>query len=62
MRYGVVRTTELVSSNKSSIHPIATSHLYKAAFQERFFDVGTDDVTNYLIVPKGNYYKTYIIL
>ena len=35
------------------IHPIATSHNYNRDFQENFFDVGTDDLTNYLIVPEA---------
>ena len=49
----------VAKEHQESCHPIATSHNYKCDFQERFFDQGTDDITNYLIVPEAlNYYQS----
>ena len=49
----------VAKEHQESCHPIATSHNYKNDFQERFFDQGTDDITNYLIVPEAlDYYQS----
>ena len=49
----------VAKEHQENCHPIATSHNYKCDFQERFFDQGTDDITNYLIVPEAlEYYHS----
>ena len=49
----------VAKEHQENCHPIATSHNYKCDFQDRFFDQGTDDITNYLIVPEAlEYYHS----
>lgn len=41
------------------LEPLTTSHLYKGSLHEKFYQQGTDDITNYLTVPTGlNYHKS----
>lgn len=35
------------------LEPLTTSHLYKGSLHEKFYQQGTDDITNYLTVPTG---------
>lgn len=39
------------------IQPVATSHNYKQNWQDNFYDQGTDDITNYMLVDEAlDYY------
>ena len=33
------------------IEPLITSHEYKKSIQKKFFDQGTDEMTNYIVIP-----------
>ena len=35
------------------LEPLTTSHLYKGSLQEKFYQQGTDDITNYFSVAAG---------
>jgi len=35
------------------VEPLITSHLYKKSIQEKFYEQGTDEMTNYFVIPKA---------
>jgi len=58
--YAVRGTALLWVSEKyhQLIEPLATSHNYQDSLQEKFFDQGTDEMTNYFVIEEAlNYYK-----
>jgi len=43
---------------RNTIQPVATSHNYKQHWQDNFYDQGTDDITNYMLVDEAlDYYE-----
>ena len=43
---------------KHVIQPLAASHNYKLSLQDNFYDQGTDDITNYMLVEEAlSYYR-----
>ena len=40
------------------VEPLITSHYYKKSIQEKFYDQGTDEMTNYFVIKEAiDYYK-----
>ena len=56
-----VRGTALLwihPDHHSTIEPLMTSHDYQKSLQEKFYEQGTDEMTNYFVIPTAlNYFE-----
>ena len=61
LKYYSVRGTALLWISEKYhdiIEPLATSHNYKETLQEKFFDQGTDEMTNFFVIEEAlKYYE-----